>query len=288
MRIGIIGAGKLGCSLGIGFQKKGVEVAGVFSKHEESAKSLSRLLKLKPENDLMKTVRNTDVIFITVPDREICSIAAGIMSGAEQTDTSKKVFFHCSGALTSDELAPLNRGGGYIASFHPIQTFADKENGWKSLDRIYFGFEGCNEAEQCAQSIVELFNGTLLVVDKEDKPIYHSIACILSNYLVTLSSIAGHLCNTIGIDSTEGIRAFLPLMQKTIENVGALGSLNALTGPISRGDDRVIGEHIRRMELKSPGTVGIYKTLGRETVRLALEKGSISREDAVKLENILK
>jgi predicted short-subunit dehydrogenase-like oxidoreductase (DUF2520 family) len=288
LKVGIIGAGKLGCSIAIGLQNSGFEITGVCSKSQESHKYLADRLNISVDNSLAKTVKDSEVVFITVPDGEIEKVALQISSMVPDTDIYRKTFFHCSGALTSDVLSQIAKQGGYTGSFHPIQTFADRESGWGGLQNIYFGFEGDREAENCATIIVNAFNGNIISVKKENKPLYHAAACILSNYMVTLSFAAGELFENIGIDPVVGIRAFKPLIDKTLDNISRLGIKGALTGPISRGDSGVIGEHLKALEEKKPDLINIYKALGNKTVELAIEKGSITTENAEKLYSILK
>ena len=288
MKIGIIGAGRMGCALALGLKQKGFTISGIYSRNEESARALSGKLDNSCCDSLTGTVKNANVIFIAVPDNAIESVASEIASIAGHAGIWGKTFFHCSGGLTSEVLNPLEKLGGYTGSFHPIQTFADKENGWKGLENSYFGFEGSSEARKDADTIIRAFGGRILDVRKEDKPLYHAAACILSNYLVTLSWVAGNLFSTIGIDHDAGVKALMPLLEKTVKNIDTMGSLNALTGPISRGDYGVVQGHVKALQQKSPGTVDLYKILGRAAVEMALKRGSICEEDSDKLNEVLR
>jgi predicted short-subunit dehydrogenase-like oxidoreductase (DUF2520 family) len=287
MKAGIIGAGKLGCALAIGLQKKGIEIIGIYSRNSESVNFLADQLGITFENSLESAVTGADIVFITVPDGQIESIAQTLSDSVENSHISQKVFCHCSGALGAEVLAPLAELGAFTAAFHPIQTFADRAESWKGLEGIYFGFEGMEEAKGSMENIVKIFDSNMLVIKAEDKPLYHAAACILSNYTVTLSYIAGKLFEQIGIDVSSGIKAFAPLVEKTISNIQGSGSLNALTGPISRGDYTVVEKHIRAMEEKTPELVYVYRELGGATVKAALEKGSIDSDTAHKLLEIL-
>lgn len=288
MQIGIMGAGKVGCALAIGLKGKGVRISGVYSRSNDSAVYLNNRLGLAVPNDIVWLVKNSDTIFLAVPDKEINILANTIAKTVESSALKSKVFFHCSGALTSDELSVLAELGGVVGSLHPLQTFADKENGWRGMESIYFGFEGCKEALLCAKEIMGLLNGSMLMLDKESKPLYHAAACILSNYMVTLSYISDNILASIGIQSGEGTKAFMPLIEKTVENIKSLGALKALTGPVSRGDCGVIRQHIEALNGRNPEMVEVYKSLGRKTVEAALKKGSIDGNVADNLNECFK
>lgn len=287
MKIGIIGAGRVGCALAIALKKKGHIISGVYSKGATSANYLIDRLKLELPNDIKETVINSEVVFITTSDAAIRCISEKVANEVPGKELSEKVFFHCSGALNSDEIKLLEQRGAYIASLHPIQTFADKNSGWKALKDIYFGFEGSSVAKTYAEEIVKALDSSILIIDKEAKVLYHTAACILSNYLVTLSFMAEGLFKKIGLNPEEGLKAFMPLMEKSISNIKENGSLGALTGPISRGDYVVVEQHLKALAANSPELLDAYKTLGNKTVELVLERGDLDRASIERFNQLL-
>lgn len=287
MSIGIIGLGKLGCSLAIGLKKEGFTISGLCSKSINSLQFANEILGTNFENNLFDTVKNSSIVFITVSDSAISSVASETSYNLGNEDIKDKVFIHCSGALSTSVLEPLAYKGGHIASLHPIQTFADKEMGWKGLYSIYYGFEGSNYAYESIKPIIISFKGKILNIEKKDKPIYHAAACIVSNYLVTLAYIGGYLFETLGLEFDEGVEALKPLMDKTKSNIDSLGAINALTGPISRGDAETVENHIKAIQEKAPKILNAYKALGKITIEIGLENGTINIEDAERLNKLL-
>lgn len=284
MKIGIIGAGRVGCSFAIALTDRGIEVAGVYSKSPESVALINARLKKSFPNDMKWLVENSGVILLTVPDAYISGVAETI---ASQYDVSGKVFFHCSGALTSCILKPLEEAGAFTGSFHPVQTFADRENSWKSMFGIWFGYEGSDEASVYASKMADVFDGCIINIKPEAKPLYHAAACIISNYTVTLSRVAGMLLEAAGVEKNTGITAFMPLLKNTVGNIGKVGIENALTGPISRGDILTVSGHIEALDVLDKKVSELYKAVGIMTVRLALEKGSIDCDKAEALIKVL-
>jgi predicted short-subunit dehydrogenase-like oxidoreductase (DUF2520 family) len=90
-----------------------------------------------------------------------------------------------------------------------------------------------------------------------------------------------------GISREEGLKALLPLIKGTLNNMEALGVPRSLTGPISRGDSATIDAHISNMEEVYPEIIPLYKRVGAYTVGVAEEKGSLNRQQAVELRKIL-
>ncbi|MDP4091805.1 MAG: DUF2520 domain-containing protein [Bacillota bacterium] len=287
MKIGIIGAGKVGCSMAAALLSKGFEISGAFSKSDESISLLNSILKTSFTNNLLQTVCSSQVIFITVPDKELEKAASDIVEKVATADIKNKVFLHCSGAEASDVLEPLKSRGGNTGSLHPLQTFADRENSWKALFGIYFGFEGDNEAESISRIVVKSLDSEIIDLNKQDKALYHAAACVLSNYIVTLSNMAGAFFKASGIDEKEGFKAFRPLMDKTIENIMELGSIKALTGPVSRGDGITLQKHLLAIQDKCPDFLCLYGSLAAQTVGIALKSGTIDNNSAQMLRNVL-
>ncbi|HHV99453.1 MAG TPA: DUF2520 domain-containing protein [Clostridiaceae bacterium] len=287
MKIGIIGAGRVGSALAIGLAKEKFPIEGVFNKTDNPVKTLGEKIGVSFNNSLEEVVSKADTVFITVPDDILEKMSLFISEKISSEVIKGKVFLHCSGACTSGVLGAISEKGGFTGSLHPIQTFADRTESWRGLYNIYYGFEGSYEAQKAAETIVKAFNGRLLIIDSEAKPLYHAAACVLSNYTVVLSYIAGGLLKAAGLDKETGIKALAPLAAKTIKNIELLGPEGALTGPVSRGDSGVIAQHLDAMSKRCPEFIDIYRTLGKTAFEIALKNGSINEEKERRLRELL-
>lgn len=287
MKLGIIGAGRLGCALAEGLNRKGFIISGVYSKTRQSACRLADRLDVYCNENLSDVVHKSDVIFITVSDNNISKVADEIADDMGNEKINGKVFFHCSGALSSEILNRLAQSNGYTGSLHPVQSIPDRMSGSKMLEGIYFGFEGCEEAEKVAGVIVSVFKGKIINVDTHNKILYHAAACVLSNYTVVLSHIAENIYRKIGISGETGIKALYPLLQNTISNLHKYGSMKALTGPVERGDFSVVRDHLEMMSKKCPEFIEVYRILGETAVNMSLDKGSLDMKSAKKISKIL-
>jgi len=287
MKVGIIGAGRLGSAFAIALDKSGFCIGGIYSKSGESSRALCKKLGIETNNSIEEAVLKSDIVLLAVPDNLIGGIASEIASSIKGEHIEKKVFLHLSGAMTSDVLQPLAILGAFTGSFHPIQTFADRDSGWQKLYNCFFGFEGCSEALKYAETIVDKLGGKLVFIKKEQKNLYHAAACIISNYTVTLFHIVYKLLLKAGIDDKLATDAFLPLLKNTVDNIEKLGHIYALTGPISRGDHKVVSKHIDSLSKEVPEYEDIYKMLGRLTVDIAMQRGSLSAEEEKRLIELL-
>ncbi|MHB9099602.1 MAG: DUF2520 domain-containing protein, partial [Syntrophales bacterium] len=129
--------------------------------------------------------------------------------------------------------------------------------------------------------------GIPIEIPAEFKPLYHAAACMVSNYLTTLINAAEEIYLSLGLSRDEAISAFLPLIEGTLKNVETKGSVQALTGPISRGDVGTIEEHIRLFRKKLPAYLPSYCIMGLLTVNLAMKRNTLPPERAAVIKNIL-
>jgi predicted short-subunit dehydrogenase-like oxidoreductase (DUF2520 family) len=63
---------------------------------------------------------------------------------------------------------------------------------------------------------------------------------------------------------------------------------DCLTGPIARGDAGTVSKHLATIGEKAPELLSTYKELGRQTVPIAIAKGTINKEQSRQLELLLK
>jgi len=280
----IVGAGKVGSALSILLHRKGYPVAGVASKSISSARRVADEIGCPATDRPEEVTLLGEVVFITTPDREIARVA--------ETIASRKGFYpgqivaHASGAHTAFELHGAPETGSRIISIHPLQSFADIQGAIENLPGSYFALEGDESAMNVARQIVDDLDGKYFTIRAEDKPLYHAAACIASNYLVSLMYYATGLYRNFGLSREEAFEALLPLVQGTINNVRRIGPVQALTGPISRGDGTTILDHIPVLKQVGKEESDLYSALGLYTVSIALEKGSINRDQAVQLRKI--
>ena len=85
------------------------------------------------------------------------------------------------------------------------------------------------------------------------------------------------------IPEDVALEAILPLARGSLENLGRLGPVGGLTGPVSRGDTETVRLHLRTLE---PRERGLYATLGLEILRLAKE-GGLDEDSASELRELL-
>lgn len=281
MKIGIIGGGKLGTCLGKNLHKKKL-LRGITAKNSQHNEALSKLFQL-PLMSNNALVDACDVIFITVPDKLINSVALSLCN--DEIELSGKTFFHCSGAMGLDGLSCLREKGGYIGSIHPLQTFSDLD---AQLEGAYMAIDGDPQAQKTASDLVQLLKGIPFYVPESERAFYHAAACICSNYVVAIEYLAQELMSRWmpHNDKAAGWAALKPLFKATADNlVKSRLAEQPLTGPISRGDTTTVAKHLKVL----PENVHtLYQELGKYAVMAALSNETITEATAAEIKRILK
>lgn len=273
LQIVVIGAGRVGSTLAYALHGYGHRIIRIASRKLDSAKKLAEIVQAEPTEDVARSVDGADIVFLTVPDTVIQDVCKEISHGRRLKPGS--FVFHTSGALSSEVLTTARENGAYVASLHPLQSFASMEEGLKNLPGTYFVIEGDTEAIECGMHLVKQMRGRLLNISTEAKPLYHAGACVASNFIVSVVRMAVELFQLAGIDADDAFEALTPLVVGTFRNIQSLGVPKALTGPISRGDAETLSKHLDALNTYGTELLPVYSELARYTVKVALEKGTI-------------
>jgi predicted short-subunit dehydrogenase-like oxidoreductase (DUF2520 family) len=280
--IGIIGAGVTGTALACQLWQQGYQVVAVNSRSLSSSERLASMVSGCLVCQSAQEVSNlSQVVFITTPDDIIADVAQKL------TWTEGQIVVHCSGVHSTDILEPAHKYGAGICCLHPLQTFASIEEAIHNISGSTFALEGDGPVLDIARDMAEAMNGNVILLKAGDKVLYHAAAVTLSNYLVTLMKTAADLWQSFGIPQDEAVKALLPLLKGTVNNIERVGIPGCLTGPIARGDVETIRKHVTALEKSHPASIDAYRVLGINTLSIALAKGRISLETADEIRSIL-
>lgn len=195
---------------------------------------------------LTDVARGVDLVLIATPDGAIGEVA-GVIEPQPGT-----VIAHLSGAVGPSVLAPHR----HRAAIHPLTSMPTAQVGAERLGRrCWFALDGATpEAMACVGSIVDDLGGRSFIVDESRRAAYHAAAVIASNHVVALLASA----ERVAMDAGVPIEAYLELVRATIDNVEDLGVIDALTGPVARGDWDTVARHRAAID---PSEIDLYDAL---------------------------
>ncbi len=273
--IAIIGTGAVGTALAVLLQNAGYSISALAGHNQERTDALRKRLNIPNEhsnNDA--AIEKSEVIFFCLPDD---ALKAEIERSANVLPSFKgKIFFHTSGALTSSLFEPMRNKEASGASFHPLQTIP-KDVTEISLQDFAVALEGDREAVDFGVAIVNAIGAKPMLLQADQKTMYHVTATLASNGLVGLSGVVEEMINTVGLGE-EGREHFYKLMGQSLENSRSMTAPEAITGPASRGDIATLKQHVSSLRQYSPHMLPVYVVIGSHCVSLAIQSGKLSQE----------
>ena len=263
MRIGIIGAGKVGTTLGKYLSIHGKNVTGFYSRTHESADEAATFAETETYSSLCKLVEKNDVIFITTPDGVIHQVWGELL----HQDISNRIICHFSGSLSSHVFSGREEAGASGISMHPMYAFSDKFHSYEQFHTAYLTLEGDPEADAVMKPMWEAIGHHVLTLKAEDKIKYHAAAAMASNEMLGLMQASLDILSECGFSEKDSMALLTPLVQGNIASMLEKGCVNALTGPVERGDAQTVRKHLQALEGSKAGK--IYQSLGSTMVELA-------------------
>jgi len=285
-KVAIVGCGKVGTTLSIWLTDRGYPVLGVASKSLGSAKRAAEFAGTTVYSQTSWDITpEAEIVFITTPDGIISDVCNEI--SAKNGFGKDAIVLHCSGAHPSTILSEAKGCGAIIGSMHPLQSFASISSEKNPFKGIITAVEGEDRAVGQAREIATDLGAACYTIRTESKMLYHASAVVASNYLVALIGMAFKLLAVAGIPDSDAFAVLKPLIMGTLGNIENVGVSAALTGPISRGDANTVRQHLEVMAIQTPDLVPLYKSLGTETIDIAISAGTLSEESAEKLKDLL-
>jgi predicted short-subunit dehydrogenase-like oxidoreductase (DUF2520 family) len=226
--IAIIGAGRVGTALTAALRAAGAEIEGPLGRGSDGGRA--------------------QVVLLCVPDA-VLAVAARSVARREG-----RLVGHCSGASTLQPLAPHE-----AFSMHPLMTVT-------SEGAIFAGV-GCAvagntpRALETATDLARTIGMRPFEIADADRPLYHAAASMASNYLITLEGAAERLASSVGVRREQ----LAPLVRAAVENWVRVGPYQALTGPITRGDEATAAQQRAAIASRASDLLPLWDALTAAT-----------------------
>jgi predicted short-subunit dehydrogenase-like oxidoreductase (DUF2520 family) len=282
LRVGIIGAGRVGAVLGAALSAAGHDVVAASGLSAASAERAARLLPGVPLLPADEVVAGADLLVLAVPDDTLAGLVAGLAeTGAWRAG---QLAFHTSGAHGLAVLAPAERAGVLPLALHPAMTFSGAPEDADRLVEAPFGVTSREEHRTVAETLVLEMGGEPFFVAEADRRLYHAALVTGANHLVTLVAEAADLLRSAGIGDPG--RVLAPLLTAALDNGLRRGDLG-LTGPVSRGDVGTVRDHLETLTGRAPQSVAAYVAMAERTTERALASGRLKRHEGAPLLDLL-
>src|SRR5216683_6119602 len=119
LRLGFVGAGRVGTGLATGFAHAAMDVVAIASRKIASAQKLAKRVPRARVCAAQEVADRADIVFLTVPDDAIEAVASSVKWRAGSACV------HCSGAAELDALKKAAADGALAGGFHPLHMFGE-------------------------------------------------------------------------------------------------------------------------------------------------------------------
>jgi predicted short-subunit dehydrogenase-like oxidoreductase (DUF2520 family) len=283
LRVGVIGAGRVGAVLGAALSAAGHDVVAASGLSAASAERAARLLPGVPLLPADEVVAAADLVVLAVPDDTLAGLVAGLAeTGAWRAG---QLAFHTSGAHGLAVLAPAEQAGVLPLALHPAMTFSGAPEDADRLTGAPFGVTSRAEYRAVAETLVLEMGGEPFFVAEEDRRLYHAALVTGANHLVTLVAEAADLLREAGV--ADPSRVLAPLLAAALDN-GLRRGDRGLTGPVSRGDVGTVRNHLETLTERAPQSVAAYVAMAQRTTERALAAGRLKKHEGAPLLDLLR
>ncbi len=275
LRVGVVGAGKVGAVLGAALAAAGHLIVAASAVSDASLARVAALLPDVPVLPVDEVVAASDLVLLTVPDDALDSVVSGLAATAVWRPG--QLALHTCGRAGLAPLAPaIDLGVGGMA-VHPAMSFTGTAMDLARLRDCCFGVTAPPGLVAAAQALVMEMGGEPVLVDEFDRTRYHLGLAHGSNHLVTLVAQAAQILRGAGVSDTD--RLLRPLLSAALDNALRAGDA-ALTGPVARGDAGTVAEHLTELSTQSPDVAQSYRALAAASVDRAARAGRLSEDRA--------
>ena len=267
-RVLIVGAGQVGRGLFRAFRASGIDVLGLHGRRASAWTTSS--------GTLPSVISDANTIVLAVRDNQIDDAIAELLNenqrGGRGRIASGTVVVHTSGGAEPELIPRLSEFGLSGGTFHPLIPFANPDRVPELMKRAWIGIDGDDPARSTSRRLAGHVGARTLDIPPGGKSAYHAAAVISSNFPVVLAALASHVLTSLGIPVNSAQRAVHGLMDTAVSNLAENSPVEALTGPLVRGETDTIVRHLSALR-RDPEARAVYKRLSLSALEIAAQRG---------------
>ncbi len=244
-----VGAGNLATNLAKALYRKGFRIVQIFSRTEESARSLALQVEADYTTDLKELTGDAKLYIVSLKDAAFVELLPQIAEGKEHA-----LLVHTAGSI------PMSVWEGHTQRygvFYPMQTFSKQRE--VKFDEIPFFIEAKTaEDVDLLKAIAATLSDHVYEASSEQRKSLHLAAVFICNFTNHMYALAADLLEKYQLP----FNVMLPLIDETARKVHELAPRDAQTGPAVRYDKNVIENHLA-MLADLPALQEIYKLMSK-------------------------
>lgn len=231
--LAIAGTGRLAQALGRRLGDRSQPVVVIAGRNPERMARAARFISSRTTAVAIQEIPDlASHLLIAVSDSAVECVASLLARSGFQ----RGVALHTCGAKGPEALAVLARQGICWGALHPIQSFASPEQGLAAMPGSNFAIDGDPEALEWCSFVCDAVRWPQSPDSRKRSRFVPRAAVMASSYIAALMYGALEMLHAAGIERSIALSTLAPLAKTCTENALHFGPIDALTGPIERGD----------------------------------------------------
>lgn len=275
--VAVFGAGRFGRALCGALKHAHVRVCALGIRegaHPTREQNALRVLVRAGTVDFLAALKQPTLVFVCVQDRNIYKAAAEL---AACPAAKRHRFVHACATKGPLALEELKQVGAHIGAFHLLQSFGPSPFAWQRIAGCFAAIEATGKLKRELWQLARTIGATPFEIRGSQRAAYHAAAVLASNALVTLLDVGARILKDAKFDGALASKMLLPLVRGSLENVAALGTEQALTGPVVRGDAETVKSHLIALTRQDRE---LYRMMMHAALELAIRSGRLRESDA--------
>ncbi len=268
----LIGAGKVGRSLGKWLKEVGFELKSVFARSER----YDQLLESKVYLLNSKKVERADFFLIAVPESALLEIVPFLSHNYPDIPV----------VYTSANILPkeLYKHKVEATLLHPLRSFPTVLD-FKVAKDTFFAISGNDRSSAIALEIVNRLGASWAKLKEEKLRIYHLAATLAAGGVATLMSLSIFLSEKIGLPD-KAKKGLISLAKGVVNNFDFRFPVSYITGPVARGEEIYLEELNEIKKEKTFFLTAVYLALA--TIELKKRYDTFTPKDKILEKQLLK
>jgi predicted short-subunit dehydrogenase-like oxidoreductase (DUF2520 family) len=242
MKVTFIGSGNMASHLAPLFATNGY-IVSIYSRNKNTASAIALLHNITLVDQIEEI--DADVIILCVNDDAITQVA-------EQLKNSKALIIHTSGSTSSQALSSCENTG----VMYPLQSM--KFNAKLDYKNIPVCIYTANETYvETLKSMAHTISDKVYFTSDHQRAKVHLAAVITNNFINHLVVKAKNILKNSKLD----YELIVPLLKNTLEKLTDVPYNFQQTGPASRGDTKIITQHMATLKEEDEFLADIYHSI---------------------------
>ena len=269
--LNIVGCGHVGRVLARLFaQQQLFKVQDILNRSQASSAAALIFVGSGRALDAYEDLRHAKLWMLAVSDDQILPVCDRLLALGKLR--AGDIVFHCSGALAAKQLQTAQALGVHVASLHPVRSFADPQAVLTQFAGTFVSMEGDAAALAVLQPALQTLGAQTLIIDGEQKALYHAASVLACNYFTSLVDASLRTWQQAGIAPATARQLAEPLIRETLDNIFRLGPAQALTGPLARGDMQTVQKQQQALQAWDGEIAALYQAFTNCSAQLVARK----------------